>query len=84
MIFGDKMSRHAAMRAVALGAHMMVLGSLSLIAPPTAWSQERPLTITLAGQAMLRSDLRDTDPAAVTAWPASTTSSADDNYSCRS
>jgi poly-gamma-glutamate capsule biosynthesis protein CapA/YwtB (metallophosphatase superfamily) len=32
---------------------------------PAAWSQSAPITITLAGQSMIRSDIRETSPAAV-------------------
>ncbi len=32
---------------------------------PAAWSQSAPVTITLAGQSMIRSDIRETSPAAV-------------------
>lgn len=67
MVLGDKKRRRAATRTVTALGHMMALGSLLLSSVPTAWSQASPLTITLAGQAMLRSDLRGTDPAAVTA-----------------
>lgn len=67
MIFRHKESCCVAMRALIACAHMTVLGSLLFASAPIAWSQARPLTITLAGQAMLRSDLRDSDPAAVTA-----------------
>ncbi|HEX3375940.1 MAG TPA: CapA family protein [Candidatus Acidoferrales bacterium] len=32
---------------------------------PVVWSQSAPITITLAGQSMIRSDIRETSPAAV-------------------
>jgi poly-gamma-glutamate synthesis protein (capsule biosynthesis protein) len=41
----------------------VTLAVLTLTAPRNANSQTSPLTVTLAGQAMIRSDLRATDPA---------------------
>ena len=47
-------------------AHVMVpLALLGLGAVSAARSQESPLSVTLTGQAMIRSDLRTTDPAAL-------------------
>ena len=51
-----------------LGLNRLVLlaaAAAILVAATVAWTQSDGLTITLAGQSMIRSDLRVTDPAAM-------------------
>ena len=56
------------MMAKPLGLNRLVLlaaAAAILLAATVAWTQSEGLTITLAGQSMIRSDLRVTDPAAM-------------------
>lgn len=46
---------------------LAVLLGIACAAGGALWAQSKPITITLAGQSMIRSDLRKTDPAEVTA-----------------
>ncbi|HTC63374.1 MAG TPA: CapA family protein [Candidatus Saccharimonadales bacterium] len=57
--------RLKAVRLLARGSCLAILLMLACATVPAAWSQSAPITITLAGQSMIRSDIRETLPAAV-------------------
>jgi len=59
MLLANSLPRPA-IRALALSALLCAAGA-------TLWSQSAPITVTLAGQSMIRSDLRATAPKAVPA-----------------
>jgi poly-gamma-glutamate capsule biosynthesis protein CapA/YwtB (metallophosphatase superfamily) len=54
-----------ALRFWARASCFAILFALVCAMAPEAWSQSAPITITLAGQSMIRSDIRETSPAAV-------------------
>jgi poly-gamma-glutamate capsule biosynthesis protein CapA/YwtB (metallophosphatase superfamily) len=54
-------------RTAIRAAGLAILFGVVSAAAPTAWAQSAPITITLAGQSMIRSDIRETSPAAVPA-----------------
>jgi poly-gamma-glutamate capsule biosynthesis protein CapA/YwtB (metallophosphatase superfamily) len=59
-----KFGRTTTIRAAGLA---MLCGIVGAAAAPSAWAQSAPITIALAGQSMIRSDIRETSPAAVPA-----------------
>ena len=54
-----------AVRFSARAGSLAIMLALVCAKAPAAWSQSAPITITLAGQSMIRSDIRETSPAAV-------------------
>jgi poly-gamma-glutamate synthesis protein (capsule biosynthesis protein) len=44
---------------------LAIFSVIACLAAPAAWSQSNTITITLAGQSMIRSDIRETSPAEV-------------------
>ena len=52
-------------RLIAGAASLAIFFVIACAAGPAAWAQSNAITITLAGQSMIRSDIRETSPAAV-------------------
>ena len=54
-------------RTMIRAAGFAILFGVVSAAGPAAWAQSNTITITLAGQSMIRSDIRETSPGAVPA-----------------
>jgi poly-gamma-glutamate capsule biosynthesis protein CapA/YwtB (metallophosphatase superfamily) len=52
-------------RLSARTVRLAIFSVIACLAAPAAWSQSNTITITLAGQSMIRSDIRETSPAEV-------------------
>ncbi len=52
-------------RVSARAASLAILFAVACASGPAAWAQSNTITITLAGQSMIRSDIRETSPAEV-------------------